>query len=114
MSIVEPITENDPRLKGWLIKECPRGHFRFYHYLYWREKGKLKKEYVPLAQVLEIKKLLRSDRKRRQRIEEKKRARLARLEQDRQAFWDRIRMLESETILDKQSKNIQAELHTNS
>src|SRR5438094_748378 len=74
---------NDPRLRGWLIRERPRGHYRFYYYLYWRQRGQLKKQYVPLSKVKEVKEILRKERMRRKRIKTRE---LAMIQENRNAL----------------------------
>ncbi len=61
---MRPLTHNDPRLRGWIIVEAPRGHYQFYPYLYWREKGRLRKEYIPQSELENLKTMMRRERRR--------------------------------------------------
>jgi hypothetical protein len=63
----KPLKKSDPRFKGWLVREQPEGHYRHYTYLYWREKGRLRKQYVPLREVSQVRKAFRLERQRMKR-----------------------------------------------
>ena len=64
--------DNDARLRGWIVRERPAGHYQYYSYIYWREGGRMRKEYIPAVLVAEVKELLRAERKRRKRQEERR------------------------------------------
>ena len=53
------------RLRGFLRRECPKGHYRFYWYLYFRENGKLKKEYVKPTELRALKRALKQNKRRK-------------------------------------------------
>ena len=64
-----PLEKDDPRFGGWFVRERPKNHYRAYTYLYWREGKKLRKQYVPLAQVSQVRRALRQERQRRRRAD---------------------------------------------
>lgn len=68
----KPLEKGDPRFKGWLVRERPKGHDRSYTYLYWREDKRLRKQYVPLDQVSRVRRAFRQERQRRKRVEQKR------------------------------------------
>jgi hypothetical protein len=59
---MKPLEQNDARLKGWLIQQCPKGRKKFYWFLYWRFKGKLHKSYISRELLPNVRLALRDER----------------------------------------------------
>jgi hypothetical protein len=57
-----PLEQNDARLKGWLIQQCPKGRKKFYWFLYWRLNGKLHKSYISRELLPNVRLALRDER----------------------------------------------------
>ncbi|MDP8235236.1 MAG: hypothetical protein P9M08_02525 [Candidatus Erginobacter occultus] len=53
-----------------VVKERPKGHKRYYHYLYFRMEGRLRKRYIPADEVDFTKKIISELRDRSKRNRE--------------------------------------------